>query len=57
MDRTRGALFTVLISSGTLKEGDVVVVGDTWGKVKAMFNDAGKRVKRATLRLPLKCWD
>lgn len=53
MDRTRGALFTVLISSGTLKEGDVVVVGETWGKVKAMFNDAGKRVKRATPSTPV----
>jgi translation initiation factor IF-2 len=53
MDRTRGALFTVLISSGTLKEGDVVVVGDTWGKVKAMFNDAGKRVKRAAPSTPV----
>jgi len=47
MDRTRGALFTVLVSSGTLKEGDVIVVGDLSGKVKAMFNDAGKRIKRA----------
>ncbi|MDO9334677.1 MAG: translation initiation factor IF-2 [Dehalococcoidales bacterium] len=53
MDRTRGALFTVLISSGTLKEGDVVVVGEMWGKVKAMFNDAGKRVKRATPSTPV----
>jgi translation initiation factor IF-2 len=53
MDRTRGALFTVLINSGTLKEGDVVVVGDAWGKVKAMFNDAGKRVKRATPSTPV----
>jgi translation initiation factor IF-2 len=53
MDRTRGALFTALINSGTLKEGDVVVVGDTWGKVKAMFNDAGKRVKRATPATPV----
>jgi translation initiation factor IF-2 len=53
MDRTRGALFTVLISSGTLREGDVVVVGETSGKVKAMFNDAGKRVKRAMPSTPV----
>jgi translation initiation factor IF-2 len=53
MDRTRGALFTALISSGTLKEGDVVVVGDSWGRVKAMFNDAGKRVKRAAPSTPV----
>ena len=42
MDRTRGALFTVLLSSGTLKMGDMIVVGENWGRVKAMFNDAGK---------------
>jgi len=38
---------TVLVHSGTLRVGDTVVVGETWGRVKAMFNDAGKRVKRA----------
>ena len=53
MDRTRGALFTVLVSSGTLKEGDIIVVGENWGRVKAMFNDAGKRVKRATPSTPV----
>lgn len=53
MDRTRGALFTVLVSSGTLKVGDIFVVGDHWGRVKAMFNDAGKRVKKATPSTPV----
>jgi translation initiation factor IF-2 len=53
MDRTRGALFTVLVSAGTLKEGDVMVVGNNWGKVKAMFNNAGKRVKRAPPATPV----
>ena len=53
MDRTRGALFTVLVSSGTLKVGDVIVVGENWGRVKAMFNDAGKRVKKATPSTPV----
>ena len=52
MDRTRGVLFTVLVSAGTLKEGDVIVVGNNWGKVKAMFNDAGKRVKRVPPAAP-----
>lgn len=47
MDKSRGPLATVLVHSGTLKVGDVVVVGETWGRIKAMFNDAGKRVKRA----------
>ena len=53
MDHTRGVLFTVLVSSGTLKEGDVIVVGRVWGKVKAMFTDAGKRVKRAPPSTPV----
>jgi translation initiation factor IF-2 len=47
MDKTQGPLCTVLVHSGTLKVGDVVVIGETWGRLKAMFNDAGKRVRRA----------
>ncbi|HEY40982.1 MAG TPA: translation initiation factor IF-2 [Dehalococcoidia bacterium] len=47
MDKTQGPLCTVLVHSGTLKVGDVVVVGETSGRLKAMFNDAGKRVRRA----------
>ncbi len=53
MDKFRGPLGTVLVHSGTLKLGDTVVVGDTWGRVKAMFNDAGKRVKRAGPSTPV----
>jgi len=53
MDKSRGPLGTVLVSSGTLKLGDTVAVGDTWGRVKAMFNDAGKRVKRVTPATPV----
>ncbi len=53
MDKSRGPLGTVLVHSGTLRLGDTVVVGDTWGRVKAMFNDAGKRVKRAGPSTPV----
>lgn len=53
MDKTKGPLGTVLISSGTLRVGDTVVVGATWGRIKAMFNDAGKRVKRAGPATPV----
>jgi translation initiation factor IF-2 len=53
MDKSKGPLGTVLVSSGTLKIGDTVSVGDTWGRVKAMFNDAGKRVKRVTPATPV----
>jgi translation initiation factor IF-2 len=47
LDKTKGALTTVLIHNGTLRVGDTIVVGSVWGKVKAMFNDAGKQVRRA----------
>jgi translation initiation factor IF-2 len=54
LDKTKGALATVLVQRGTLKPGDAVVVGDAWGKIKAMFNDAGKRVKKAEPSTPVK---
>jgi translation initiation factor IF-2 len=54
LDKTKGPMATVLIERGTLNPGDPLVVGETWGKVKAMFNDAGKRVKRAGPATPVK---
>jgi translation initiation factor IF-2 len=53
MDKTMGPLATVLIQSGTLKEEDTVVVGTTWGRVRAMFNDLGKRIKKAEPSMPV----
>ncbi len=53
MDKTMGPLATVLIQSGTLKEEDAVVVGTTWGRVRAMFNDNGKRIKKAEPSTPV----
>ncbi|MEE8471914.1 MAG: translation initiation factor IF-2 [Dehalococcoidia bacterium] len=47
LDKTRGPIATALIQNGTLKAGDTVVVGETWGRVKAMFNDARERVQSA----------
>ncbi len=52
MDKTRGPLATVLVQTGTLKVGDTVVVGTTWGRVRAMFNDVGKRIKKAEPATP-----
>ena len=52
LDKTKGPLATVLIQSGTLKVGDPFVAGDTWGKVKAMFADYGKHLKRAGPAMP-----
>jgi len=47
LDRGRGPVATALIQSGTLKEGDAVVVGSHSGRVRAMFNDRGKKVANA----------
>jgi translation initiation factor IF-2 len=53
MDTTKGPLATVLVQQGTLKIGDSVVVGDTWGKVRAMFNDNGKHTREAGPSTPV----
>ena len=47
LDRGRGPVATALIQSGTLKEGDAVVVGSNSGRVRAMFSDRGKKVTSA----------
>ncbi len=53
MDKTRGPMVTVLVQTGTLKTGDTVVVGSTWGRIRAMFNDLGKRVTKAEPSTPV----
>jgi translation initiation factor IF-2 len=53
MDKTKGALTTVLVHNGTLRVGDTVVIGNNWGRVKAMFNDAGKQVRKAEPATPV----
>jgi translation initiation factor IF-2 len=52
-DKTMGPLATVLIRAGTLKDEDTVVVGNTWGRIRAMFNDKGKRIKKAEPSTPV----
>jgi translation initiation factor IF-2 len=47
LDRGRGPVATALIQSGTLKEGDAVVVGSQSGRVRAMFSDRGKKSQKA----------
>jgi translation initiation factor IF-2 len=47
LDKGRGAVATVLVQTGTLNVGDVVVVGDTFGRVRALESSAGKRVPKA----------
>ena len=53
MDKTKGPLATVLVHDGTLSVGDTIVVGPIWGRVKAMFNDSGKRVRKAEPSSPV----
>ncbi|MBI2468440.1 MAG: translation initiation factor IF-2 [Candidatus Rokubacteria bacterium] len=47
LDRGRGPVATVLVQQGTLRESDIVVAGQHYGKVRAMFNDRRQRVKEA----------
>ena len=47
MDKFRGPIATTVVQTGTLKVGDIVTVGNTWGKVKALENAAGKRAQKA----------
>ena len=47
MDKSRGAVATALVQTGTLRVGDIIVVGETFGRVRALENDRGKRVKQA----------
>lgn len=54
LDKSKGPLATVLVQNGTLRLGDPIVADEAWGKVKAMFNDAGKRVKSAGPATPVK---
>ncbi len=54
LDKTMGPLATLLIQKGILKIGDIAVLGTTYGKVKAMFNDAGKPIKMAGPSTPVK---
>jgi translation initiation factor IF-2 len=47
LSKTRGPLATVLVKTGTLRVGDYVVVGEIMGRIKAMLNEHGKRIKAA----------
>ena len=53
LDVGRGPVATVLVQNGTLKQGDIFVVGEQWGKVRAMENDRGDRVKEAGPSVPV----
>jgi len=54
LDSTRGPMATMLVHTGTLRVADVMVANETWGKVKAMFNERGQRQKTAGPSTPVK---
>ncbi len=53
LDKSRGPMATVLVQQGTLRVGDSLVAGDSWGRIKAMLNDAGRRVREAPPATPV----
>ncbi|HLX35061.1 MAG TPA: translation initiation factor IF-2 [Candidatus Limnocylindrales bacterium] len=53
MDKGRGPVATALVQTGTLRVGDVIVVGETFGRVRALENEHGKRVSKAGPATPV----
>jgi translation initiation factor IF-2 len=53
LDRGRGAVASVLVQNGTLKTGDSYIVGNTFGKIRAMFNDRGQPISEAGPSTPV----
>ncbi len=53
LEKGRGPVGTVIIKQGTLKVGDVIVTGTTYGRVRAMIDDKGKQVKKALPGMPV----
>ena len=53
LDRRQGPRTTLLVQRGTLKQGDALLVGHTWGRIKAIFDFTGERVKEAGPSIPV----
>ncbi len=53
LDKGKGALATVLVRRGTLKRGDIFVMGQEWGKVRALNDDQGAQIKEALPSMPV----
>ncbi|MCS7219771.1 MAG: translation initiation factor IF-2 [Anaerolineae bacterium] len=52
LDRSRGPIATLLVQNGTLRVGDYLVIGEVWGRVRAMYDDRGKTIKSAPPATP-----
>ncbi|MBU3189258.1 translation initiation factor IF-2 [Clostridium bowmanii] len=53
LDKGRGPLATLLIQNGTLNTGDSIIVGSTYGRIRAMFDDKGNKIKTAGPSIPV----
>ena len=53
LDKGRGAAASLLVQNGTLHAGDSIIVGSTYGRIRAMFDDAGKKIKSAGPSIPV----
>ena len=53
LDKGRGYVATILVQNGTLKQGDMIVSGQNFGKVKAMYNERNQRVENAPPSTPV----
>ena len=53
VDKSKGPVATVLVQTGTLRVGETVVVGDSWGRVKAMISESGRRTRAADPSTPV----
>ncbi|WP_446899516.1 translation initiation factor IF-2 [Clostridium sp. LBM24168] len=53
LDKGRGPVATLLVQNGTLKVGDSIIVGTTYGRIRAMFDDKGKNIKSAGPSIPV----
>lgn len=56
LDRGRGPIATVLVQNGTLKQGDYIVAGNHYGRIRAMFNERGERLQKAGPSTPVEVW-
>lgn len=53
LDKGRGAVASLLVQNGTLAVGDSIIVGNTYGRIRAMFDDKGKKIKSAGPSIPV----
>ncbi|WP_252254373.1 translation initiation factor IF-2 [Clostridium sp. ZBS12] len=53
LDKGRGPVATLLVQNGTLHVGDAIIVGSTYGRIRAMFDDTGKKIKSAGPSIPV----